>query len=546
MGLVHGKFEKGRLINTFKGPFSEKYEVMKVLGSGAGGKAYLVAPKAPTGRTKAIRYVAKESHDVEDTGELKKEFEFMSSLDHPNIVKVIELVDGDDWDGESQRYRPKLYVVSEFAAGLDLFKHIQEMNKHAGVNISEEWISGVFKKAMKGVSYLHGVGIVHNDLKPDNILVLDEFRPSQPMHIPEVVVTDFGRASRSAFEFGDPRYQAPEKWAEDAAVGKDAKIDVWSMGVTLFELLSGGLIAFLYEPCTLEEILGEKGERLKDMVYMSKDPADMSYCEGISPEASDLVLKMLQKAQGERVDSRGVLLHAWLDIHGHELSKVVLQRSQLTAVKREAHSMLLQAMTVKMEREHLQHVQQVFDAVDTDKDGLIALDEFKRSCSELGLDLDATTKVFEAADTDKSGSLTFNEFATVTFDWKSLETAELDDKLRDLFRSLDTDNDGGITMQELAVFFSGVLLKGQIKATFHLMDRNKDGKVSISELEDFVFKPITPQDLETYSQAMEAAPVELCEQIRPESVAALLVSGFLVVAEGASMLVVSLRACQVW
>merc|ERR1719215_1740853 len=113
---------------------------------------------------------------------------------------------------------------------------------------------------MMGVSHMHSKGIVHNDLKPDNILVLHGFDPRQPNRVPTVVINDFGCATLSRdsfFKSGDPRYQSPESWQVMQKIMNDEdgnwtkltpKADVWSMAVTLYELVSGGLLPFIYRP----------------------------------------------------------------------------------------------------------------------------------------------------------------------------------------------------------------------------------------------------------------------------------------------------------
>jgi len=228
----------------------DKYDFVKELGRGAQGVANLV--KDREGR----QYVCKESlgKSSEDIDMFEEEFNSMrESCQHPNIAKLFEVFDFAD-----DKQVRHLCMIVEYAPGLDLCKYMGKLISWHN-EVTEQWVAGVFQQALTGVAFLHAKGILHNDLKPDNILCMSAPQRAKPNEIPTVKITDFGCTQMSAdgrFISGDPRYFSPELWRESLKSSGHCKmgpeVDMWAMGVTLFELLSGGALPFLYQPCTLK------------------------------------------------------------------------------------------------------------------------------------------------------------------------------------------------------------------------------------------------------------------------------------------------------
>lgn len=510
-------YDQSRSISVIQGDFAKHYEKVKVLGQGADGITYLVN-KLGTKEAEEHEFVAKEAHDFTPEGlrKFKEEFQKLKELRHPQVLKVWEMIEEAEVlvNGE---LRNQNYVITDYARGGDLYHYLRKVVEHRA--LTEEWAAGVFKQAMNGVVFLHRNGVVHNDLKPDNILMNGAFSPTEPGKVPLVVLTDFGRATLArdmGFSHGDPRYQSPETWRVLQAMWDDDqyvdlelqmgfKADVWSMGATLYEVLSGGKIPFLYRACDLMELMDSEdiSREMREALWDARPVRVRPYCVGASSEAESLLLQLMAKEPDERPSALNALKHPWFSVKGRPIDDVLSKGLRFNAQKGEAHAMLLSALASQVTSEHYKECAEAFGQVDDNNSGTLNLTEFKlafktsstKSSSFGGAISDEELeRMFRIADIDKNGKLSFEEFMAVTFDWRTVDPKILDSKLDRLFRDMDTDGNGSIDPDELGRAFHGVLSNQELAEIFTLIDRDGDGRVSLKELHDFLFKPMTEED----------------------------------------------------
>lgn len=228
-----------------------------------------------------------------------REINALSILSHPNIVKLEEVIQNDKYIG----------IVLEYASGGELFDHILT-HRYLKDNVA----CRLFAQLISGVHYLHSKGIVHRDLKLENLL-LDKHK--------NIMISDFGFANSFRYgpdgsindlmstSCGSPCYAAPELVVSDSKyIGR--KVDVWSCGVILYAMLAGYL-PFDDDPDNPD------GDNITQLYkYITSTP--LTFPEYVQPMPRDLLRKILVSDPTKRIDLDSVRSHAWLAPHAHFLS----------------------------------------------------------------------------------------------------------------------------------------------------------------------------------------------------------------------------------
>ncbi|MBI1852985.1 MAG: serine/threonine protein kinase [Planctomycetes bacterium] len=207
----------------------DSIELLAEIGRGGMGRVFKARHRR-LGRTVAVKFLPPEvARDPEHQARFEREARALAMLDHPNIVRVY------DAGGEGER----AYVVMEFVEGPSLSKESPMPVRRA---------LDVAKQVCDALAYAHARGIVHRDIKPQNLLVDADGR---------VKVADFGIArivapggerfdvTRASVAVGTPRYMAPEALA---GAPPDPRMDVYSLGATLYDLVMGRPPAGDFEP----------------------------------------------------------------------------------------------------------------------------------------------------------------------------------------------------------------------------------------------------------------------------------------------------------
>jgi transcriptional regulator with GAF, ATPase, and Fis domain len=269
-----------------------RYRIVRELGRGGMGVVYLVRDEGREDAEVALKVLLTRRFSESGLRHFEQEFRTLTSLSHPNLTEVYDFgrvtPEGAD--------HPVPFFTMEFVPGQTLGRHLEQSGDRLPA------LCACLAQAGQALAYLHGRGVIHQDVKPSNILVTDESDG------PGVKLMDLGLAGRPAEEGtpgsirGTPAYLSPEA-ARGAAV--DPRSDLYSLGCVAYQMTTGRppfergtalelLRAHLQEeplpPSSLNSAIPEPLEKLI-LALLSKDP-------GLRPASADRFLEVLNEAAG--------------------------------------------------------------------------------------------------------------------------------------------------------------------------------------------------------------------------------------------------------
>src|SRR6266853_784959 len=218
------------------------YKLLQQIGEGGGGVVYMAEQQAPVRRRVALKIIKPGMDTKSVIARFEAERQALALMDHPNIAKVFDA-------GATESGRP--YFVMELVRGVKITEYC---NQHS---LTTEDRLKLFVQVCQAVQHAHQRGIIHRDIKPSNILVTQSLAGvAMPMVIDFGVakaITDQRLTDKTAFTafemlIGTPAYMSPEQ-AELSSVDVDTRTDIYSLGVLLYELLTGST------PFDTEELL---------------------------------------------------------------------------------------------------------------------------------------------------------------------------------------------------------------------------------------------------------------------------------------------------
>lgn len=409
------------------------YEPVQKLGEGAFGVAHLVRDKR-SGQLRVLKTINKRQSQV-PPAQMEHETRSLKACDHPNVIRLFEYY--EDYEN--------IYLIMERAAGGELHQVLMEQRKKE-LRLPERWVATVVCQCLQAIAYVHSMGIIHKDLKSENILLLSEVDPHDPQMQPHAVIIDLGiaelfsarlgRRARCNVVAGTPTHMAPEVWRGN--FGPVA--DIWSLGVVLFELLSGDL-----------PFLASSHNSAAEWIRMHRQGPNWLVIAHASAQARALCQRMLSSDDRMRPTAQQCLRHCWFEELGycHELQRLPEGAREAAAVEKPSSS------------------------------------HSNRSDAKC-LDVDATKKI----------------------DYNELASACLDESLRGIlwqsFCNYDVDGNGVLGFQEIQAVvsspelaqhgFPGLGSASEVDEVLARMELDANGRISFEELSRYLLpeRPLLP------------------------------------------------------
>ncbi|XP_068044434.1 calcium/calmodulin-dependent protein kinase type II subunit delta isoform X7 [Anomalospiza imberbis] len=263
--------------------FTDEYQLFEELGKGA-FSIVRRCMKITTGQEYAAKIINTKKLSARDHQKLEREARICRLLKHPNIVRLHDSISEEGFH----------YLVFDLVTGGELFEDIVAREYY-----SEADASHCIQQILESVNHCHLNGIVHRDLKPENLLLASKSKGAA------VKLADFGLAievqgeQQAWFGFaGTPGYLSPEVLRKDP-YGKP--VDMWACGVILYILLVG------YPP-----FWDEDQHRLYQQIKAGAYDFPSPEWDTVTPEAKDLINKMLTINPAKRITASEALKHPWI------------------------------------------------------------------------------------------------------------------------------------------------------------------------------------------------------------------------------------------
>jgi calcium-dependent protein kinase len=471
------KINKESFVTIIEGDITQFYEVQKKIGEGAYGKIYKVRNKQ-SGDIRAMKQITKAK--ITDMGKFQTEIKILSMLDHPNIVRLFEVIEDDKYYN----------LLEELCTGGELLTRVQSSQ------LKEKDIARIFNQIMSGVAYIHGMGIVHRDLKLENIL----FSSEDPMSPIKIIDFGFGvfmgkgeekqlkekEGETDLKKFGFKRlkskvgtlyYISPEIIKGNY----DEKCDIWACGVILYILLAG------YPPFS-----GNTDKEVYSQITNIKYDFDKERWKNYSKYAKELIKNMLTPAKS-RYSAKQVLSSKWLEIklkdNIDENINSILDYRRINKYK--AYNKLKKAILTfiasRLSIEESNQLRNIFFNIDEDKNGYISFEDFRKylineyDIDDLFENEEELKKGFEGVDIDHNNQIDYTEFLAANIDEKIFLKTE---KLKEAFRIFDINDNGAIKRDDIIRVMKLENLSNKNEIADEIIEENdfdKDGKINFSD-----------------------------------------------------------------
>ena len=434
----------------------------------------------------AIKSIDKTKLTQNVIDNIEKEIDIISSLDHPNIARFYETFNDDKY----------FHIVTELCRGKELSKLI----KQNGGKIKEKNCRIIIMKILHAINYCHSHGVVHCDLKPDNIIFEtpnegEENEDENTLNLLDLKLIDFGLSSRIKKNeklnniVGTPSFIAPETIKGEY----DEKCDVWSIGVILYYILSGTF-----------PFIGNSNSEIFEKIYKNEPIFRKNIFNDISENAIDFIKKCLVKNPNQRPSAKECLSHPWLEpifkhIHSDGFLKdnLILNFSSYHKSP-QFKKLILKYLVSNMGHTELGPYKSAFYAFDFKNQGVVTKKDIKKVFNLYNFDItDVQIKnIMSICDDPSKSFLTYSEFICCCINIGDYLTPE---KLVNTFLFFDMDNNLLIDSNDLKNTLlrcgKDVINYKDIDKIFLEATKEEDNKININQFVNMYKEEI---DVEEY------------------------------------------------
>ena len=445
-----------------KNRFQEVYKIGKLIGSGVHAEVHTCYLKE-NGVKRAVKIIRKDLVDSSSyLLRVEHEKNIVKLFDHPSILRLYEFFEDPK----------KIFIVREFCEGSEMLRAISRNETY-----TENQAAKIMYQLFSVVNYVHGMGIVHSDLKPENIF----------LNQMTIKVIDFGLSNKIGTKAGKREGLWPYSAPELILGVQDFANDLWSCGVLLYILLCGK------HPF---HALGDK-EMIENIKGIRIDMTGDTW-SGISDGSKNLICKLLCK-HSDRLTAGQALRHPWITSYTQDdcpdtpivaLALKNLRKFRFTSLLADAvHTFIT---TQRVSSNDLKIITEVFKKIDKNGDGKLSREELiDEYTSTLGI-LQAENEVeriMGEVDSDKSGFIDYAEFLKAAMDTRKVLSIE---NLRSAFRNFDKDSSGKISLNELKKVLSERHLSnnGSWNKILEEFDNDGDGEIDLNEFEKIVMNKL--------------------------------------------------------
>lgn len=462
----------------------DDYEINEnsVLGTGYNGSVFLCTNKSGPKRKYAVKGFHMQGISADKLQQLEAECMIFLSMDHPHVARLVDVYECDRM----------LNLVMECMEGGELFERLTDRKR-----FTEPDAAMAVWQMLLAVNYLHSRGVVHRDLKLENFL----YESKDTDHLKLI---DFGFShvwepnTTMALSCGTLAYVAPEVLKKSYT----SKCDLWSTGVILFILLAG------YMPFSGAE---KKQRTAIDKGEYNWRPERWAK---VSPEAQDLVKKLLVKDAEQRLSAEDALKHKFINKR-HDvqdaarpgsprdqmegLGDALVSFAKASQFRRACMSVMAWSLT----NEERAKVREMFIAMDKNNTGTITMCELRDILmNKFEISDDQVKPIFAALDTAQNDEIHYSEFLAAMC---STRIAMHDELLRQTFSRFDADNTGFISVDNLRTVLGDSFSGAEVEKLIQEADTTKDGKISYDEFIAYLKSGDDDDQGGEKTHAMEAA-----------------------------------------